>query len=89
MLARSKAKTTGYMRLNNKTVNLGTIAKKTGFAMVNTTPASGTYSTKAGTVKVAKKTGAPMGAGNLGLVKVATSASELSRKGEMQSGGGS
>ena len=89
VLARSKAKTTGYMRLNNKTVNLGTIAKKTGFAMVNTTPASGTYSTKAGTVKVAKKTGAPMGAGKLGLVKVATSASELSRKGEMQSGGGS
>ena len=88
VLARSKSKTTGYTRLNNKTVNLGTISKKTGFAIVGTTPASGTYSTKAGTVKVAKKTGAPLGAGKLGLVKVASSAAELSRKGEMQSGGG-
>ena len=88
VLARSKSKTTGYTRLNNKTVNLGAISKKTGFAIVGTTPASGTYSTKAGTVKVAKKTGAPLGAGKLGLVKVASSAAELSRKGEMQSGGG-
>lgn len=89
VIARSKAKTTGYMRLNNKTVNLGNISKKSGFALVGTAPASGTYSTKAGTVKVAKKTGAPMGAGKLGLVKVATSSSELARKGEMQSGSGS
>ena len=88
VLARSKSKTTGYTRLNNKTVNLRTISKKTGFAIVGTTPAGGTYSTKAGTVKVAKKTGAPLGAGKLGLVKVASSAAELSRKGEMQSGGG-
>lgn len=88
VIARNKAKTTGYMRLNNKTVKLGTISKKTGFALVGTAPATGTYSTKAGTVKVAKKTGAPLGAGKLGLVKVATSAAELARKGEMQSGSG-
>ena len=84
----AKKGTTGYSRLNNKTVNLGAITKKAGYGLVTTTPPKGTYSTKAGTEKVTKA-GAPLGAGKLGLVKVASSAAELSVKGEMQSGGGS
>ena len=83
----AKKGTTGYSRLNNKTVNLGAITKKAGYGLVTTTPPKGTYSTKAGTEKVTKA-GAPLGAGKLGLVKVASSAAELSVKGEMQSGGG-
>lgn len=83
----AKKGTTGYSRLNNKTVNLGAITKKAGYGLVTTTPPKGTYSTKAGTEKVTRA-GAPLGAGKLGLVKVASSAAELSVKGEMQSGGG-
>ncbi len=71
VLARKGAR--GYVRTTTRTTALGTITRKSGFALVRTAPAKGQYST-AGSVKVVAKTGRPVGAGKLGLIRTGSSA---------------
>ncbi len=82
VLARRKA--TGYVRTTTRTSAIGAITRKSGFNLASGLPASA-YST-AGSVRVIAKTGKPIGAGKLGLVRSAASSKEMSR--EAQQGGG-
>jgi hypothetical protein len=82
VIARKGAR--GYVRTTTRTRALGTITRKSGFALVGMAP-KGSYAT-AGSVKVNRKTGKPAGAGLLGLVRTGSSAkSSMAR--EMQGGG--
>ena len=86
VIARKGAR--GYVRTTAKTTALGTITKKSGFALVGTAPAKSQYST-AGSVKVNKKTGKPLGAGLLGLVSTGSTAkASMAREAQGGTGGG-
>jgi hypothetical protein len=80
---------TGYVRITTRTTALGTISRKSGFALASGLAKGSGYAT-AGSVKVNSKTGKPLGAGRLGLVKAANSSKEMAREtqGGQQGGGG-
>lgn len=83
VLGRSKA--TGYVRTTTRTTGLGTISRKSGFALASGLARGRDYTT-AGSVRVNARTGKPLGAGKLGLVRTASSPREMAR--ETQGGGG-
>jgi len=83
---------TGYVRITTKTTALGTISKKSGFAL-GSGLAKGTGYATAGSVRVNKSSGKPVGASKLGLVNTgstAKSSMEMARQhqGGQQGGGG-
>ncbi len=86
VIARKKAR--GYVRITTKTTALGTISKKSGFALVSTAPGKNQYSTS-GAVKVNAKSGKPVGAGLLGLVRTGSTAkSSMAREAQGTGGNG-
>lgn len=85
-----RKKSTGYVRITTKTTKVGTITRKRGFALASGLKQGTGYAT-AGSVRVNARTGAPLGAAKLGLVRTgstAKSAMELARETQGGQGGG-
>ncbi len=82
----------GYVRITARTKALGTVSRKSGYAIAKGLT-KGTDYAIAGAIKVAAKGGKPIGAGKLGLIRTgstskAMSSMELARSNQKGDGGG-